>query len=52
MGFMDLDLQRERRTELLREAERGRFARDRRTRRRRGGARGFWKLASVWVLSR
>lgn len=51
MNFMDLDLQRERRVELLREAERGRFARSRRERSRRG-ARGFWRFASVWVVGR
>lgn len=51
MGFMDLDLQRERRAALLCEAERGRLVRGRQ-RSRREGARGFWRLASVWVLSR
>lgn len=52
MGVMDLDLQRERRAELLREAERGRLVRGRRERSRREDARGFWKLASAWVVSR
>lgn len=52
MNVMDLDLQRERRVELLREAERGRLARGHRVRARRKKASGVLKLAGAWILSR
>jgi hypothetical protein len=51
MGVMDFEVQRERRAELLREAESGRLVRNRRAGGSKG-ARGFWKLASAWVLTR
>ena len=52
MNVMDLDLQREHRAELLREAENGRLARGNRESSRGKGARGLLKLAGAWVLSR
>jgi hypothetical protein len=52
MGVMDFEVQRERRAELLREAESGRLVRNRRAGGSSKGARGFWKLASAWVLTR
>lgn len=52
MGVMDFELQRERRADLLREAEDRRLARSYRTGKRGKVARGLRKLASVWVLGR
>ena len=52
MNFRDLDLQREHRAGLLREAENRRLARGNREGSRGKGALGFLKLASAWVLSR
>lgn len=52
MGVMDLELQRERRMDLLREAESRRAARRPRARNRSKQARGMWKLASAWVIDR
>jgi hypothetical protein len=51
MSVMNFELRRERRAELWREAESGRLVRNRRAGGSKG-ARGFWKLASAWVLSR
>jgi hypothetical protein len=48
---MDFELRCERRAELLREAESGRLIPNRGAGGSKG-ARGFWKLASAWVLSR
>ena len=52
MGIMDFEVQRERRTELLREAESRHSAGGRRTIDRRRRPRGFWKLAGAWVVGR
>lgn len=52
MGVMDFELQRDRRADLLREAEGQRFARGYRIGSRGKAARGLWKLASAWVLVR
>ena len=52
MNFMDPDLQREHRADLLREAENGRLARGNREGSRGKGPLGFLKLAGAWVLSR
>ena len=51
MGVMDFQVRGERRAALLREAESGRLVRNHQTKNSKG-ARGFWKLASAWVLSR
>lgn len=52
MNMMDFELQRERRAELLREAESRRLARIYRSGSRGKAARGLWKLASAWVVGR
>lgn len=52
MSVMDFELQRERRVELLRQAESRRLSRSGRARNRRKRARGFWKLAGAWVIGR
>ena len=52
MSIMDFEVQRERRTELLREAESRHPAGSRRTGNRRKAERGFWKLAGAWVIGR
>ena len=49
MQTMELDLWRERRAELLREAENERLARRLRAGDRRSGARGFWKRVGAWT---
>lgn len=52
MGIMDFEVQRERRTELLREAKDRHSAGDHRAGNRHKKARGFWKLAGAWVIGR
>ena len=52
MGIMDFELQRERRTELLREAGSRRDTRRRQSGNRRGRARGAFKLAGFWAFGR
>ncbi len=46
MGVLDLELQRERRVEMLREAESKRVLRGRRR------ARGILLLAGLWIIGR
>lgn len=52
MSIMDFEVQRERRTELLREAESRHSARSRPTDNRPKRALGFWKIAGAWVVGR
>jgi len=52
MGVVDFDLQRERRMDLLREAQSRGAARRPRARSRSKQARGMWKFASAWVIGR
>ncbi len=52
MNVMDFELQRERRAELLREAEGRRAFRRRRSDKRQKGALAVWYLASAWIIGR